>query len=41
MLKSRTFRVVLVRPGHGTDIDVEERPDRVVTYDGRRSVVSF
>ncbi len=41
MLKSRTFRVVLVRPGHGVGVDADESPDRAVVYDGRRSVVSF
>jgi alpha-D-xyloside xylohydrolase len=41
MLKSRTFQVVLVRPGHGTGGEATTAPDRVVTYDGTRQVVSF
>ena len=41
MLKGRTFQVVLVRSGHGTGGEATPAPDRVVTYDGRRQVVSF
>jgi alpha-D-xyloside xylohydrolase len=41
MLKSRTFQVVLVRSGHGTGGEATAAPDRVVTYDGSRQVVSF
>jgi len=41
MLKSRTFRVVRVRQGHGTGGEATPTPDRVLTYDGRRQVVSF
>jgi alpha-D-xyloside xylohydrolase len=41
MLKSRTFRVVLVREGHGTGGEATATADRVVTYDGSRQVVSF
>jgi alpha-D-xyloside xylohydrolase len=41
MLGSRTFQVVLVREGHGTGGDATAAPDRVVTYDGKRQVVSF
>jgi alpha-D-xyloside xylohydrolase len=41
MLKTRTFQVVLVREGHGTGGEATAAPDRVVTYDGTRQVVSF
>jgi alpha-D-xyloside xylohydrolase len=36
MLKSRTFRIVFARDKHGTGIDPEHNPDRVVTYVGER-----
>jgi alpha-D-xyloside xylohydrolase len=35
MLKQRTFRIVLVRPGHGVDDESDSKVDRSVTYDGR------
>jgi alpha-D-xyloside xylohydrolase len=41
MLKTRDFHVVLVGPEHGTGIEVTEKPDRVVTYDGSRQTVTF
>jgi alpha-D-xyloside xylohydrolase len=41
MLERRTFRVVLVREGHGTGGEPTAAADRVVTYDGKRQVVSF
>jgi alpha-D-xyloside xylohydrolase len=41
MLESRTFRVVLVREGHGTGGEATSAADRVVSYDGKRQVVSF
>ncbi len=34
MLKKRTFRIVIVRPGHGTGIAPTAVPDQVVAYDG-------
>jgi alpha-D-xyloside xylohydrolase len=48
MLKSRTFHVVLVRPGHGTGVTasdavvpIEDGPDQIITYDGSRRVVQL
>jgi alpha-D-xyloside xylohydrolase len=41
MLETRTFRVVIVRQGHGTGGEVTANPDRVVTYDGTAQVVAF
>lgn len=41
MLEKRTFQVVLVRPKHGTGVDAEASPDKVVTYDGSRQEVVF
>lgn len=34
MLENRTFRVVLVRDGHGTGIESTEQPDAVLRYQG-------
>ncbi len=34
MRKDRTFLVVVVRPGHGTGMDLTLQPDRVVHYSG-------
>jgi alpha-D-xyloside xylohydrolase len=31
----RTFRIVLVRPGHGTGMDPAPQPDRIVAYEGK------
>jgi alpha-D-xyloside xylohydrolase len=39
MLKTRTFRVVLVRSGHGTGVEVTNDPDKVISYRGKRQVV--
>jgi alpha-D-xyloside xylohydrolase len=41
MLKTRTFRVVLVRKGHGTGVDVTDSPDKVISYRGKRQVVQL
>jgi alpha-D-xyloside xylohydrolase len=38
MLESRSFRVVFVGPHHGTGVDAEAQPDRVVEYSGSRIV---
>ena len=35
MLKSRTFKVVVVKPGRGTGIDEASVSDKVVKYDGK------
>jgi alpha-D-xyloside xylohydrolase len=39
MLKSRTFRVVWVRPGHGVGIQNEKQADAVVNYAGKAVTV--
>ncbi|HTQ08858.1 MAG TPA: TIM-barrel domain-containing protein [Fimbriimonadaceae bacterium] len=38
MLKQRTFRVVVVRPGHGVGVDATGKPDLVVSYRGVATV---
>jgi len=39
MRKDRTFMVVIVRPGHGTGIDMTLHPDQVVSYSGEPEIV--
>jgi alpha-D-xyloside xylohydrolase len=39
MFKSRTFRIVLVKQGHGVGIGPDTEPDRTVTYAGDRLTV--
>ena len=38
MVKQRTFRVVVVRPGHGVGVDATGKPDLVVSYRGVATV---
>jgi alpha-D-xyloside xylohydrolase len=40
MLKSRTFRVVVVRPGHGAGFDPETNPDAEVEFSGKAARVT-
>jgi alpha-D-xyloside xylohydrolase len=39
MLEQRTFRIVWVSRDHGTGVDIADRPDAVVRYDGRAQYV--
>jgi alpha-D-xyloside xylohydrolase len=39
MRKDRTFVVVIVRPGHGTGMDMTAQPDQVVSYRGEAETV--
>ena len=41
MLESRSFRVVLVGPNHGTGVDEEPHPDKVVQYSGGHITVAL
>ena len=41
MLKTRTFRVVIVKPGHGSGVEPVEEPDQIIAYDGGRLSVGF
>jgi alpha-D-xyloside xylohydrolase len=41
MLKSRTFQVVLVGPGHGIGVEETAKADRAIRYEGARQVVQF
>ena len=39
MRKDRTFKVVLVRPDHGTGLDMTLQPDQIVSYRGNPEAV--
>jgi alpha-D-xyloside xylohydrolase len=41
MLKSRSFHVVILRPGNGAGMMPVEKPDKVLSYDGRQLSVGF
>ena len=41
MPEHRSFRVVLVGPSHGTGVDAEAQPDKVVEYSGSRIVATL
>lgn len=41
MLKSRTFKIVLVKPGQGVGIEEAPSPDKTVKYDGKTLKVSL
>ncbi|MBN8707157.1 MAG: DUF5110 domain-containing protein [Bacteroidetes bacterium] len=39
MLATRTFKVVVVKPGHGTGELDSQKPDQIVTYSGKKMVI--
>jgi alpha-D-xyloside xylohydrolase len=41
MLKERSFQLVLVGKDHGTGVEMEGNPDKVVSYQGGRQVIQF
>ncbi|HEX9975014.1 MAG TPA: TIM-barrel domain-containing protein [bacterium] len=41
MLEKRTFNIVLVRQNHGTEIQITDKPDKIVFYQGEQQVVQF
>jgi alpha-D-xyloside xylohydrolase len=41
MRKDRTFRVVVVRPGHGGGLDMTLQPDQTVSYTGDDKTVDL
>jgi alpha-D-xyloside xylohydrolase len=41
MQQQRTFRIVVVQPGHGTGIEPASEPDRSILYDGKLQKVHF
>jgi alpha-D-xyloside xylohydrolase len=41
MLQARTFHVVIVGKGHGAGLEVEDHPDKVISYQGDPRIVSL
>jgi len=41
MLEARQFNLVIVKENHGTGINVTDKPDRIITYNGEQQVVRF
>jgi alpha-D-xyloside xylohydrolase len=41
MLKTRTFKIVLVSPAHGVGVATTAAPDKTVHYDGNKQTISF
>jgi alpha-D-xyloside xylohydrolase len=41
MLKERSFKLVVVGPGHGTGVEVTQDTDKVISYKGQREVVQL
>ena len=39
MLQARTFHVVLVRKGVGAGVEVTDKPDKVISYQGEQQIV--
>jgi alpha-D-xyloside xylohydrolase len=38
MLTNRSFHIVRVCEGHGTGVDIEMKPDKIVSYDGAEAI---
>jgi alpha-D-xyloside xylohydrolase len=41
MLKSRSFKIVVVGSGHGTGVEDTATPDKIITYDGKKQVIAL
>ena len=41
MLEKRKFHIVWVRDGHGSGVDLEGKPDKVISYDGKQVTVKL
>jgi alpha-D-xyloside xylohydrolase len=41
MLATRQFNLVVVKENHGTGIEVTDKPDSIIIYDGEQQVVQF
>jgi alpha-D-xyloside xylohydrolase len=41
MLKERTFNVVIVGKDHGTGVEITDKPDKTVLYQGARQIVQL
>jgi alpha-D-xyloside xylohydrolase len=41
MLTKRQFKIILVREGHGTGIEMTKNPDKVILYEGKKLTVKI
>lgn len=41
MLKKRSFNIVIVGKDHGTGVEVTDKPDKAISYDGEQQLVTF
>jgi alpha-D-xyloside xylohydrolase len=41
MLKERTFNIVLVGKDHGTGVEITDKPDKAISYQGEQQIVQF
>jgi alpha-D-xyloside xylohydrolase len=41
MLEARTINIVLVRENHGTGIEICNKPDKIIQYNGHRQIIQF
>ena len=41
MLATRTFNFIIVKEDHGTGLDIEMKPDKIVNYTGEAISVTF
>ncbi len=39
MIENRVFHIVLVKNGHGTGVEVTEKPDKTTNYQGKKKVI--
>ncbi len=41
MLKERTFNIVVVGKDHGTGVEITDKPDKAISYQGERQIVQL
>jgi len=41
MLESRTFNIILVKENHGVGVEVADKPDKIIKYNGVEIIVEF
>jgi alpha-D-xyloside xylohydrolase len=41
ILEKRTFKIVLVKKGHGTGVKLTKNPDKVIQYEGRKLTIKI
>jgi alpha-D-xyloside xylohydrolase len=41
VLKDRTFKIVMVSPGHATGFSISAEPEKTVKYSGKEAVIKL